>query len=66
SAGRCTSGMCVYCKRLNFRKDQIFTNFANRLQFAQNRSCKQFGQCVNVTEATFYSRNLEPVNNLKF
>ncbi|MDD9362099.1 MAG: hypothetical protein PV344_04150 [Anaplasma sp.] len=28
----------IYCKRLNFRKDLIFANFANRLRFAKNSS----------------------------
>ncbi|MDD9361902.1 MAG: hypothetical protein PV344_03140 [Anaplasma sp.] len=56
----------VYCKRLNFREDLIFATFANHLRFAKNRSCERFGQYVNTTEATFDSRKLEPVNNLKF
>ncbi|MDD9362056.1 MAG: hypothetical protein PV344_03925 [Anaplasma sp.] len=49
-----------YCKRLNFREDLIFANFANR------RSREQFGQYVNATEATFDSRKLEPANNFRF
>ncbi|MDD9362928.1 MAG: hypothetical protein PV344_08400 [Anaplasma sp.] len=57
---------CRYCKRLNFREDLIFADFANRLRFAKNRSREQFGQCVNTTEATFDSRKLEPANNFKF
>ncbi|MDD9362105.1 MAG: hypothetical protein PV344_04185 [Anaplasma sp.] len=56
----------TYCKRLNFRKDLIFANFANRLRFAKKRSRVQFGQYVNTTEATFDSRKLEPANNFKF
>ncbi|MDD9362112.1 MAG: hypothetical protein PV344_04220 [Anaplasma sp.] len=55
-----------YCKRLNFRVNLIFANFANRLRFTKNRSCEQFGQYVNTTEATFDSRKLEPANNSKF
>ncbi|MDD9362191.1 MAG: hypothetical protein PV344_04615 [Anaplasma sp.] len=54
--------MPQYCKRLNFRDDLIF---ANRLRFAKNRSREQFGQYINITEATFDSRKLEPANNLK-
>ncbi|MDD9362162.1 MAG: hypothetical protein PV344_04470, partial [Anaplasma sp.] len=42
-----------YCKRLNFRKDIIFANFANCLRFTKNRSHEQFGHYVNTTEATF-------------
>ncbi|MDD9362575.1 MAG: hypothetical protein PV344_06610, partial [Anaplasma sp.] len=53
----------IYCKRLNFREDLIFVNFANRLRFAKNRFREQFGQYVNTTEATFDSRKLEPANN---
>ncbi|MDD9362299.1 MAG: hypothetical protein PV344_05175, partial [Anaplasma sp.] len=34
----------AYCKRLNFRRDLIFANFANRLRFAKNRSREKFGQ----------------------
>ncbi|MDD9361602.1 MAG: hypothetical protein PV344_01585 [Anaplasma sp.] len=56
----------VYGKRLNFREDLIFANFANRLRFTKNRSREQFGQYVNPTEATFESQNLEPANNFKF
>ncbi|MDD9362656.1 MAG: hypothetical protein PV344_07020, partial [Anaplasma sp.] len=56
----------AYCKRPNFREDLIFTNFANRLQFAKNRSRKQFGQYVNTTGATLDSRKLGPANNSKF
>ncbi|MDD9361966.1 MAG: hypothetical protein PV344_03475, partial [Anaplasma sp.] len=56
----------AYCKRLNFREDLIFANFANRLRFAKNRSRKQFGQYVNATEGTFDSRKLKPANNFKF
>ncbi|MDD9362204.1 MAG: hypothetical protein PV344_04680 [Anaplasma sp.] len=41
-------------------------NFANRLQFAKNRSREQFGHYVNTTEATFDSRKLEPASNLNF
>ncbi|MDD9361934.1 MAG: hypothetical protein PV344_03310 [Anaplasma sp.] len=55
-----------YCKRLNFREDLFFANFANRLRFAKNRSREQFGQYVNTTEATFDSQKLEPTNNFKF
>ncbi|MDD9362231.1 MAG: hypothetical protein PV344_04820 [Anaplasma sp.] len=55
-----------YCKRLNFREDLIFANFANCLRFAKNRSREQFGQYVNTKEATLNSRKLEPANNLKF
>ncbi|MDD9362197.1 MAG: hypothetical protein PV344_04645 [Anaplasma sp.] len=55
-----------YCKRLNFREDLNFANFANRLRFAKNRSREHFGQYVNTTEATFDSRKLEPANNFKF
>ncbi|MDD9362109.1 MAG: hypothetical protein PV344_04205, partial [Anaplasma sp.] len=55
-----------YCKRLNFREDLIFANFAYRLRFAKNRSREQFGQYVNTTEARFDSRKLEPANNFKF
>ncbi|MDD9362733.1 MAG: hypothetical protein PV344_07415 [Anaplasma sp.] len=55
--------LCEYCKRLNFRVDLIFANFANRLRFAKNRSREQFGQYANTTEATFDSRKLEPANN---
>ncbi|MDD9362263.1 MAG: hypothetical protein PV344_04980 [Anaplasma sp.] len=55
-----------YCKQLNFREDLIFANFANRLQFAKNRSREQFGQYVNTTEATFDPQKLEPANNSKF
>ncbi|MDD9362073.1 MAG: hypothetical protein PV344_04015 [Anaplasma sp.] len=40
----------TYCKRLNFREDIIFANFANRLRFAKNMSREQFGQYVNTTE----------------
>ncbi|MDD9362697.1 MAG: hypothetical protein PV344_07225 [Anaplasma sp.] len=32
----------------------------------ENWSRKQFGQCINTTEAAFDSRKLEPANNLKF
>ncbi|MDD9362727.1 MAG: hypothetical protein PV344_07385, partial [Anaplasma sp.] len=53
----------TYCKRLNFREDLIFANFANRLRFAKNKSREQFGQYINTTEATFDSRKLEPPNN---
>ncbi|MDD9362205.1 MAG: hypothetical protein PV344_04685 [Anaplasma sp.] len=53
-------------KRLNFRGDLIFADFANRVRFAKNRSREQFGQYVNTTEATFDSRKLEPANNFKF
>ncbi|MDD9362300.1 MAG: hypothetical protein PV344_05180, partial [Anaplasma sp.] len=56
----------IYCKRLNFRGDLIFANFANRLRFAKNRSREQFGQCANTTVPTFDSRKLEPANNFKF
>ncbi|MDD9362530.1 MAG: hypothetical protein PV344_06380 [Anaplasma sp.] len=56
----------VYCKRLKFREDVIFANFANRLLFAKNRSREQFGQYVNTAEATFDSQKLEPANNFKF
>ncbi|MDD9362084.1 MAG: hypothetical protein PV344_04070 [Anaplasma sp.] len=28
-------GTIVYCKRLNFREDLIFTNFANHLRFSK-------------------------------
>ncbi|MDD9361968.1 MAG: hypothetical protein PV344_03485 [Anaplasma sp.] len=56
----------VYCKRLNFREDLIFANFANCLQFGKNRSSEQFGQYVNTMEATFDSRKLEHANNFKF
>ncbi|MDD9362120.1 MAG: hypothetical protein PV344_04260 [Anaplasma sp.] len=56
---------CVYCKRLNFREDLIFANFANRLRFAKNRSRVQFGQYVNTTKATFDSRKFKLANNLK-
>ncbi|MDD9362151.1 MAG: hypothetical protein PV344_04415 [Anaplasma sp.] len=31
----------IYRKRLNFRKDLIFANFANRLLFAKNRPCEK-------------------------
>ncbi|MDD9361972.1 MAG: hypothetical protein PV344_03505 [Anaplasma sp.] len=55
-----------YCKRLNFRVDLIFANFANRLRFVKNWSGEQFGQYVNTTEATFDSQKLEPANNFKF
>ncbi|MDD9361974.1 MAG: hypothetical protein PV344_03515 [Anaplasma sp.] len=55
-----------YCKRLNFREDLIFANFANRLQFAKNRPREQFGHYGNTTEATFHLRKLEPANNFKF
>ncbi|MDD9361977.1 MAG: hypothetical protein PV344_03530 [Anaplasma sp.] len=34
----------IYCKRLNFRENLIFANFANRLRFAKNSSREQFGQ----------------------
>ncbi|MDD9362334.1 MAG: hypothetical protein PV344_05365, partial [Anaplasma sp.] len=51
---------CRYCKRLNFREDPIFANFANRRRFAKNRSREQFRQYVR---ATFDSRKLEPANN---
>ncbi|MDD9362117.1 MAG: hypothetical protein PV344_04245 [Anaplasma sp.] len=37
-----------YCKRLNFREDLIFANFANHLRFAKNRSREQFGQYGNI------------------
>ncbi|MDD9362176.1 MAG: hypothetical protein PV344_04540 [Anaplasma sp.] len=47
--------MTKYCKRLNFREDLIFANFANPLRFAKNRSREQFGQHVETTEATFES-----------
>ncbi|MDD9361996.1 MAG: hypothetical protein PV344_03625 [Anaplasma sp.] len=60
------SSNSTYCKRLNFREDLIFANFANRLQFAKNRSREQFGHYVNTTEATFDSKNLEPANNFTF
>ncbi|MDD9362396.1 MAG: hypothetical protein PV344_05685 [Anaplasma sp.] len=53
-------------KRLNFREDLIFANFANRLRFAKNRSREQFRQYVNTTAAIFDSRKLEPANNFKF
>ncbi|MDD9362254.1 MAG: hypothetical protein PV344_04935, partial [Anaplasma sp.] len=56
----------ILCKRLNFREDLIFANFANCLRFAKNSSREQFGQYVNTTEATFDSRKLEPANNFKF
>ncbi|MDD9362326.1 MAG: hypothetical protein PV344_05320 [Anaplasma sp.] len=56
----------MYCKRLNFREDLIFANFANRLRLTKNRSHEQFGQYVNTTEATFHSRKLDPANNFKF
>ncbi|MDD9362226.1 MAG: hypothetical protein PV344_04795 [Anaplasma sp.] len=49
-----------YCKRLNFREDLIFANFA------KNGSREQFGQYVNTTEATFDLRKSEPANNFKF
>ncbi|MDD9361603.1 MAG: hypothetical protein PV344_01590, partial [Anaplasma sp.] len=55
--------VCRYCKRLNFCKDLIFTNFTNRPLFAKNRSREQFGHYVNTTEATFDLRKLEPANN---
>ncbi|MDD9362757.1 MAG: hypothetical protein PV344_07535 [Anaplasma sp.] len=55
---------CKYCKRLNFREDLIFANFATRLQLARNRSREQFGQYINTMETTFNSRKLEPANNL--
>ncbi|MDD9362734.1 MAG: hypothetical protein PV344_07420, partial [Anaplasma sp.] len=55
-----------YCKRLNFREDLIFANFANRLRFAKDRFREQFEQYVNTTEATFDSRKLEPANIFKF
>ncbi|MDD9362846.1 MAG: hypothetical protein PV344_07990, partial [Anaplasma sp.] len=32
-----------YCKRLNFREDLIFADFANCLRFAKYRSREQFG-----------------------
>ncbi|MDD9362328.1 MAG: hypothetical protein PV344_05335 [Anaplasma sp.] len=41
-------------------------NFANRLRFAKNRSCEQFGHYVSTMEATFDSRKLEPANNFNF
>ncbi|MDD9361589.1 MAG: hypothetical protein PV344_01515 [Anaplasma sp.] len=53
----------VYCKRLNFRENLIFANFANRPRFAKNRSREQFGQYVNTTEDTIDSRKLDPANN---
>ncbi|MDD9362279.1 MAG: hypothetical protein PV344_05065, partial [Anaplasma sp.] len=53
----------VYYKRLNFRDDLSFANFANRLRFAKNRTREKFGQCVNTTETTFDSRKLEAANN---
>ncbi|MDD9362297.1 MAG: hypothetical protein PV344_05155 [Anaplasma sp.] len=56
----------LYCKRLNFREDLILANFVDRLRFAKNRSREQFVQYVNITEATFDPRKLEPANNLKF
>ncbi|MDD9362119.1 MAG: hypothetical protein PV344_04255 [Anaplasma sp.] len=56
----------MYCKRLNFREDLIFANFANRLLFAKNRSREQFDRYVNTMEATFDSQKLEPANNFKF
>ncbi|MDD9362027.1 MAG: hypothetical protein PV344_03780 [Anaplasma sp.] len=56
----------TYCKRLNFREDLIFANFANHLRFANNKTREQFGQYVNTTEATFDSRKLIPANNFKF
>ncbi|MDD9362939.1 MAG: hypothetical protein PV344_08455, partial [Anaplasma sp.] len=56
----------IYCKRLNFREDLIFVNFANCVLFAKNKSREQFGQYVNTTEATFDSQKLEPANNCKF
>ncbi|MDD9362144.1 MAG: hypothetical protein PV344_04380, partial [Anaplasma sp.] len=55
-----------YRKRLNFRKNLIFSNFANRLRFAKNRSREQFGQYVDTTEAILDSRKLEHANNFKF
>ncbi|MDD9362383.1 MAG: hypothetical protein PV344_05620 [Anaplasma sp.] len=57
---------CKYWKRLNFREDLIFANFANRLRYAKNRSREQFRHYVNTTEATFDSRKLEHANNFKF
>ncbi|MDD9362278.1 MAG: hypothetical protein PV344_05060, partial [Anaplasma sp.] len=45
----------IYRKRLNFREDLIFANFANRLGFAKNRSHEQCWQYVNTTQATFDS-----------
>ncbi|MDD9362355.1 MAG: hypothetical protein PV344_05475 [Anaplasma sp.] len=55
-----------YYKRLNFREDVIFANFANRTRFAKDRARKQFGHYVNTTEATFDTRKLEPANDFKF
>ncbi|MDD9362718.1 MAG: hypothetical protein PV344_07330 [Anaplasma sp.] len=57
---------CTYYKRLNFREDLIYANFANSLRFAKSRSREQFGQYVNTTEARFNLRKLEPANNSKF
>ncbi|MDD9362686.1 MAG: hypothetical protein PV344_07170, partial [Anaplasma sp.] len=61
-----SSLLTFYYKRLNFRKDLIFVNFANHLRFAKNRSREQSGQYINTTEATFDSKNLETANNYKF
>ncbi|MDD9362613.1 MAG: hypothetical protein PV344_06800 [Anaplasma sp.] len=55
-----------YCKRLNFREDLFFANFANRPRFAKNKSREQFGQYVNTTEARFDSQKLEPAINFEF
>ncbi|MDD9362749.1 MAG: hypothetical protein PV344_07495, partial [Anaplasma sp.] len=60
------SRVLVYCKRLNFHRDLIFANFANRPRFAKNRSREPFGQYINTTETTFDSQKLEPANNLNF
>ncbi|MDD9362327.1 MAG: hypothetical protein PV344_05330 [Anaplasma sp.] len=62
---QCSKIRRIHCKRLNFREDLIFANFANRLRFAKNRSREQFGQYDNTTEVRFDSRKLEPANNFK-
>ncbi|MDD9362826.1 MAG: hypothetical protein PV344_07890 [Anaplasma sp.] len=56
----------MHCKRLNFREDLIFANFANCLRCAKNMSREQFGQYVNNSEATFDSQKLYRANNFRF